>query len=149
MKIYLDACCLNRLFDDQRQPRIRFEAEAVALILEKIRQREWNWVGSEVLIYEIEQTTNTERKERLHLLAQEANQTVEISEKILQRAEMLSSLGFDEYDALHLASAESGKVDVFLTTDDLLQTIANRNKKRLPSFIISNPVNWLEEVLKK
>ena len=86
MKIYIDTCCLNRPFDDQRQPRIRLEAEAVILILEKIRQREWNWVGSEVLIYEIEQTTNTERKERLLLLAQEANQTVEISEKILQRA---------------------------------------------------------------
>jgi predicted nucleic acid-binding protein len=149
MKIYLDTCCLNRPFDDQRQPRIRLEAEAVTLILEKIRQREWNWVGSEVLIYEIEQTTNTERKERLLLLAQEANQTVEISEKILQRAEMLSSLGFDEYDALHLASAENAKVDVFLTTDDPLQTIANKNKKRLPSLIVNNPVKWLEEVLKK
>ncbi len=149
MKIYLDTCCLNRPFDDQRQPRIRLEAEAVTLIMEKIRQREWNWVGSEVLIYEIEQTTNTERKERLLLLAQEANQTVQISEKILQRAEMLSSLGFDEYDSLHLASAENAKVDVFLTTDDPLQTIANKNKKRLPSLIVNNPVRWLEEVLKK
>jgi hypothetical protein len=59
MKIYLDTCCLNRPFDDQRQPRIRLEAEAVTLILEKFRQREWNWVGSEVLIYEIEQTTTS------------------------------------------------------------------------------------------
>jgi predicted nucleic acid-binding protein len=149
MKIYLDTCCLNRPFDDQRQPRIRLEAEAVTLVLEKIRQREWNWVGSEVLMYEIEQTANTERKERLLFLAQEANQTVEISEKIIERAEALSSLGFGEYDALHLASAESAKVDVFLTTDDPLQTIANRNKKRLSSLIVSNPVKWLEEVLKK
>jgi len=149
MKIYLDTCCLNRPFDDQRQPRIRLEAEAVTLILEKVRQREWNWVGSEVLIYEIEQTVNTERKERLLLLALEANQTIEISEKIMERAEALSSLGFGEYDALHLASAESVKVDVFLTTDDPLQTIANRNKKRLSSLIVNNPVKWLEEVLKK
>jgi len=149
MKIYLDTCCLNRPFDDQRQPRIRLEAEAVTLILEKIRKREWNWVGSEVLIYEIEQTMNAERKERLLLLAGEANQTVEISPKITERAEALSSLGFDEYDAFHLASAENAKVDVFLTTDDPLQTIANRNKKRLPSLIVSNPVKWLEEVLKK
>jgi hypothetical protein len=34
MKIYLDACCLNRLFDDQRQPPIRLEAEAISLILQ-------------------------------------------------------------------------------------------------------------------
>lgn len=149
MKIYLDNCCLNRPFDDQRQPRIRLEAEAVTLILEKVRQREWSWIGSEVLVYEIQQTTNTERKERLLLLAGEANQTVDLSEKIMERAEALSSLGFGEYDALHLASAESAKVDVFLTTDDPLLSVANRNKKRLSSFIVSNPVKWLEEVLKK
>lgn len=149
MKIYLDTCCLNRPFDDQRQPRIRLEAEAVTLILEKARQREWIWVGSEVLAYEIQQTANTERKERLLLLSGEANQIVEFSKKIMERAEALSSMGFGEYDALHLASAESAKVDVFLTTDDSLLTIANRNKKRLLSFIVSNPVKWLEEVLKK
>lgn len=77
MKIYLDTCCLNRPFDDQRQPRIRLEAEAVTLILEKARQREWTWIGSEVLVYEIQQTANTERKERLLLLSGEANQIVE------------------------------------------------------------------------
>lgn len=119
------------------------------MILEKARQREWIWVGSEVLAYEIQQTANTERKERLLLLSGEANQIVEFSKKIMERAEALSSMGFGEYDALHLASAESAKVDVFLTTDDSLLTIANRNKKRLLSFIVSNPVKWLEEVLKK
>jgi predicted nucleic acid-binding protein len=148
MKIYLDTCCLNRPFDDQRQPRVRLESEAITLIMEKIRQREWEWVGSEVLIYEIEQTTNTERKERLLLFARETNQTVEISEKTLDRAETLSLLGFGEYDALHLASAESTKVDVFLTTDDQLQKIADKNKKRLSSLIVINPVKWLEENLK-
>jgi predicted nucleic acid-binding protein len=148
MKIYFDTCCLNRPFDDQRQPRIRLEAESVTLILEKIRQREWEWIGSEILVYEIGQAVNAERKERLLLLAQEANRTVEISKKILDRAEALSSLGFGEYDALHLASAESAKVDVFLTTDDPLQKIADKNKKRLSSFIVINPVKWLEETLK-
>jgi hypothetical protein len=40
MKIYLDTCCLNRPFDDQRQHRVRLETEAVTLILKKIRQGE-------------------------------------------------------------------------------------------------------------
>lgn len=31
-RIYLDVCCLQRPFDDQRQTRIRLEAEAVKLI---------------------------------------------------------------------------------------------------------------------
>lgn len=147
MKLYLDTCCLNRPFDDQRQHRVRLESEAVTLILEKIRQREWFWIGSEALVYEIEQTVNAERKERLLLLAREANETFEISEKTLERAETLSALGFGEYDALHLASAENSKVDVFLTTDDQLQKLADKNKKRF-SFIVTNPVKWLEETLK-
>lgn len=147
MKIYLDTCCLNRPFDDQRQPRVRLESEAVTLILEKIHQQEWEWAGSEVLIYEIEKNLDMERKERLLLLAEESSQTIEITEEILDQAERLESLGFDEFDAIHLASAENAQVDIFLTTDDSLQKVSNRNKNLLP-FIVINPVIWLEEVLK-
>ena len=147
MKIYLDACCLNRPFDDQRQARVRLEAEAILLILQKLHQREWEWIGSDVLAYELGQTEDVERKERLLLLAGQSHQVVELTEKILTQAEKLETSGFDSYDAIHLASAEQAKVDIFLTTDDNMQKIANRNKK-LFSFIVVNPVTWLEEVLK-
>lgn len=147
MKIYLDACCLNRPFDDQRQPRIRLEAEAISLVLQKLHQREWEWVGSEVLVYELGQTFDVERRERLLLLARQSHQVVEITEKILKRAEKLEASGFDSYDAIHLACAEQANVDVFLTTDDSIQKTANRNKEEF-SFVIANPVRWLEEVLK-
>ena len=40
MKIYLDACCLNRLTDDQSQSRIAEEAEAVERILRLLRDGE-------------------------------------------------------------------------------------------------------------
>ena len=33
MRIYLDMCCLKRPFDDQSQPRIRLETEAVLSLL--------------------------------------------------------------------------------------------------------------------
>lgn len=147
MKIYLDACCLNRPFDDQRQPRIRLEAEAISLILQKLHQSEWEWVGSEVLVYELGQTVDVERRKRLLLLAGQSHQVVEITEKILKQAEKLEASGFDSYDAIHLASAEQANVDVFLTTADNIQKAANRNKEVF-SFIITNPVRWLEEVLK-
>jgi predicted nucleic acid-binding protein len=147
MKIYLDAWCLNRPFDDQRQPRIRLEAEAISLILQKLHQHEWEWVGSEALVYELEQTVNVERRERLLLLAGQSHQVIEVTEKILKRAEKLEATGFDSYDAIHLAVAEQAKVDVFLTTDDNLQKVSNRNKE-IFSFVVENPVKWLEEVLK-
>ena len=118
MKIYLDACCLNRPFDDQSQPRVRLETEAISLILEKLQQNEWEWVGSEMLIHEIKQNPDLESRQRVLLFLSRSHQTVEISDKILQRAGELEETGFDSYDAIHLASAEYAKVVVFLTTDD-------------------------------
>jgi hypothetical protein len=44
MKLYLDVSCLNRPFDDQRQPRVRTESEAVLLILARIDQGAFNWI---------------------------------------------------------------------------------------------------------
>jgi len=52
-KIYLDACCLNRLTDDQAQHRIREEAEAVELILRGMQSGEVQWISSEALTDEI------------------------------------------------------------------------------------------------
>jgi predicted nucleic acid-binding protein len=147
MKIYLDACCLNRPFDDQRQPRVRLESEAISLVLQKLHQREWEWISSEGLVYELGQTVDVERRERLLLLAGQSHYLVKITDAILSRAEELEASGFDSYDAIHLASAEQAKVDVFLTTDDGIQKAANR-KKTVFSFALANPVRWLEEVLK-
>ena len=33
MRLYLDICCLKRPFDDQAQPRVRIETEAVLGLL--------------------------------------------------------------------------------------------------------------------
>ena len=147
MKVYLDACCLNRPFDDQSQPRIRLEAEAIALILEKLHQSEWEWIGSEILLHEVGQNPDLENRQRALSFAALAHQVVETTEKILRRAEELEEAGFDSYDAIHLSSAELGKADVFLTTDDQILKVAAR-KKSLFSFTVKNPVKWLEEVLK-
>lgn len=147
MKVYLDACCLNRPFDDQSQPRVRLEVEAVSLILEKLNQGEWEWIGSEILLYELGQNPDVDNRQRTLSFASLAHQVVETTEKILTRAEELEEAGFDSYDAIHLSSAEFGKADVFLTTDDQILKVTAR-KKNLFSFVVENPVKWLEEALK-
>lgn len=38
VRIYLDACCLNRPFDDQSQLRIHLKSEAVLAIIERVEQ---------------------------------------------------------------------------------------------------------------
>jgi len=60
--IYMDACCLNRPFDDQRQLRIRLESEAITIMLEKFQNGEWVWPGSEVLSYELRQNPDVEKR---------------------------------------------------------------------------------------
>ena len=52
MRVYLDNCCFNRPFDDQRQLRIRLEAEAKLRIQELIREGGLQLARSYVLDFE-------------------------------------------------------------------------------------------------
>ncbi len=144
-KIYLDACCLNRPFDDQRQDRIRLEAEAVLLILTHLETGKWQWIGSEVLDFEIEQTPDPQRRHRVKLLTAHAHHYVLVEQVEIERAQQLEALGFHSFDALHLACAESGEADVFLTTDNKLLRRAIRLSGQL-HVQVENPLTWLKEV---
>lgn len=148
MKIYLDVCCLNRPFDDQRQDRIRLEAESVVLILSHIQAGDWQWISSEAMDFEIEQAPDSERKERVQLLLAQAERTILVEQAQEIRVHQLEALGFHAFDALHLACAESGKVDVFLTTDDRLLRLAVRQANQL-RMKVQNPLTWLREVTAK
>jgi predicted nucleic acid-binding protein len=145
-KIYLDTCCLNRPFDDQTQERIRLESEAVLAILSRIEKGDWDWIGSEVLMDEIEQTPDTQKLSRARLLSGFIKQMVEIGDMEVQRARALQGEGFKEFDSLHLACAESAKADVFLSTDDRLLKLAKRVAKRLKIRVV-NPLTWVEEMI--
>jgi hypothetical protein len=45
-RIYLDACCLNRPFDDQTQPRIFLETQAVLTIVKQCQFAQWHLITS-------------------------------------------------------------------------------------------------------
>ena len=143
-RIYLDVCCLNRPFDDQTQDRIRLESEAVLLILTHFATGEWQWIGSEVLDYEIEQTPDPERRSRVRLLTTHVHQAIAVEQAGVTRAQQLEALGFQSFDALHLACAESGSAEVFLTTDDPLLRRASRLSGQL-GVRVENPLTWLKE----
>ena len=63
-RIYLDVCCLNRPFDDQRQDRIRLEAEAVLLILGHCEAGAWQWISSAIVEEEVNNMPSYERRSR-------------------------------------------------------------------------------------
>ncbi|MCZ8250267.1 MULTISPECIES: hypothetical protein [unclassified Microcystis] len=57
-------------------------------------------------------------------------------------------LGFKFYDALHLAFAEAGGADIFLTTDDRLLRKAQQYRDSI-NVTVENPVIWLMATLQE
>jgi predicted nucleic acid-binding protein len=146
IRLYLDACCLSRLTDDQSQPRVREEAEAMERILDAISDGRAVWVSSTVLEIEIGHSPREDRRGETAALLVYANETVVPGAQDDVRAESLQAFGFGQADALHLACAESAGVNVFLTTDDRLLRRARRCAHLL-RVRVENPVSWYREVL--
>jgi predicted nucleic acid-binding protein len=146
VKIYLDNCTLNRPFDDQGQERIRLETEAVLLILSHLERKEWIWLGSQALDIEIEKTPDPEKRSHLKRITEYISHSVQVGSKELLRARELVAVGFVGFDAVHLACAESGKADVFLTTDDRLLKLVKRHVRQL-QIKVENPLDWIKEIL--
>ena len=144
-KIYLDNCCLSRPFDDQTQDRIRLETEAILLILSHLYTREWQWITSEVSMFEADQNLDLRQRFRVKFLLTYAHQTVPVDVAEASRGKYFESLGFKPFDALHLACAESGSADFFLTTDDRMLKKARSLSSQL-SIRVENPLTWLQEI---
>ena len=145
LKIYLDTCCLSRFFDDQAQPRIYQETEVIRRIISQINSGHWHWVSSDILVDEVEQISDLDQRLRIKDLITDAHQTISIGESETSRGKQLETLGFKEEDALHLACAESGSVDIFLTTDDGLLRRAERYYAQL-HVRVENPYTWFQEL---
>jgi predicted nucleic acid-binding protein len=115
MKIDLDACCLNRPYDDQSQGRIHLESKAVLTVLKHIEAGNWEWVISRVVLFEIGETPNQERKRRVLKLSEKASSYIGLNEVIRVLTESLKSYGFTSYDALHLACAKQAGLMFFFS----------------------------------
>ena len=144
-KIYLDTCCLSRPFDNQTQPRIIRETRSIMQILDCFYEEHWYWISSTVLVHEINQTVNLGQRNQIKRWLARAHQTAFIGEREISRADRLKALGFKEFDALHLACAESSDADVFLTTDDAILRRAKANSSRV-DIKVENPYAWLSTV---
>ena len=145
-RIYLDNCCLSRLFDDQTQDRIRLETEAIMPIIEQFETGQWRWISSEVSISEADQNPDSTQSFLVKSLLDSAYQVVSVGATETLRSKYLESLGFKPFDALHLACAESGNVDLLLTTDDRMLRKAKSVSSQL-RIRVENPLTWLQEAI--
>jgi predicted nucleic acid-binding protein len=137
-KIYLDNCCFNRPFDDQKQLVIRLETEAVLFIQEEIKNGKLEFAWSYILEQENEDNPFERRRESIGLWKLRANTEINESEEVIQLAESYCQRGLKPKDALHVASAVVAKVDYFITTDRGIL------KKTIKQIQIVNPVQFIQ-----
>ena len=147
MRLYFDCCCYNRPFDDQSQDRIHDESEAILSIMKRCCTNKENIVlGSTVLNMEFNKISNKEKRANVLHLAKIIRETIIYSPEIRQRAmELEHSDTIRKMDSLHIASAEIGHADIFLSTDDKLLKACKRMQDIL-KVKVKNPLLYLAEV---
>ncbi len=143
---YLDLCCLNRPFDEQHQPRVRLEAEAVLGLIHLAILGELRWVTSDALELESSRNSDADRRTEVDMLMGTATSRVTVGPQETQRSRELQALGFKAFDALHIACAERASVEALLTTDERLWRRAQREAGKL-AVRVENPAKWFPEAI--
>lgn len=141
IKVYLDTSVYNRPFDDQTQPKIFLESQAVTLILQMVETKIVEIVSSSVLEYENSRNPYPLKQEAMNRYLQMADARQMVDELILQRSEELGHNGVKAMDALHVACAEMLRCDYLITCD-------RRLIARCAGLLLKvvNPVNFVLEV---
>ncbi|MGD1856617.1 MAG: PIN domain-containing protein [Leptolyngbyaceae cyanobacterium] len=116
----MDTSVLNRPFDDQTQPRIALETQALRTILQLVESGQVELVGSAVLDYENSRNSSQMRRQWVQQCLELAKRYQELDTAVTQRASELEDQGLKAVDALHVACSEAAQCDYFLTCDDRL-----------------------------
>jgi predicted nucleic acid-binding protein len=114
-RIYLDSCCFNRPYDDQSQPRVRFETQAKLHIQNMVFEREVELVWSYVLKYENSRNPFEAKKRTIAQWEKLSSLFVTMSDEIVATAEIIRSTGVKNTDALHVACAIAANCNYFIT----------------------------------
>lgn len=143
MRIYLDNCCFNRPFDDQRHLRIRLEAEAKLGIQEAVRDGELQLVWSYVLDFENSNNPFVDRRERTRAWRTSAAVDCVESPAVKAAAGSFAQVGLRHIDALHVACAVDAGCAYFITTDDQVLEKADR----ISEIKIVDPIEFIKQEL--
>ena len=146
MRLYLDCCCYNRPFDAIFQNDALEESNAIISIIVRASSGSDQILGSTILDSEINKIKDLEKKFKVQALYRFASVYVPYTLEIQAFAKNIcekSKIHFK--DSLHLASADFGNADFFLTTDyRLIRSCKNIEL----NFLVMNPINYFAEVSK-
>jgi predicted nucleic acid-binding protein len=146
VRAYLDICALKRPFDDQSQPRIRLDANAVLEILAAPPERV-TFVRSPAHDLENAQNPFPWRAARVTAWLEAATARPEAkADDLARRTRELMTLGLRNFDAFHIACAELAGADVFATTDDRLLALGTRHAKQIGVRVV-DVITLAREVL--
>jgi predicted nucleic acid-binding protein len=137
VRIYLNTSALSRPFDALSRSRARHEAEAVGMLVAAIEAQQVELVASEYLAFELSQHPDQEQAQRIATPLRLAKTLVKASVSVALRARSLEQFGLRGLDALHVASAEGGNVDLLVTTDDRMMKRAARARAVLHVRVLS------------
>ncbi len=141
-KIYLDNCCYNRPFDNQRDAAIAIETQAKMFIQSLIRYRVVELAYSLITMQEIADSPFTENAQSIidfiednarYYVGKDSGETaIALTREIMQS-------GIKLKDAMHMAYAVMAQCDYFITTDNKL------TKTTLKKMKIINPIDFIRE----
>ncbi|MEM7773659.1 MAG: PIN domain-containing protein [Cyanobacteria bacterium P01_A01_bin.37] len=140
-RIYLDTSAYNRPFDDQTQPKIFLESQAVIIILQMIEANVIELVSSSVLEYENSRNPYPMKQEVMNRYLQLTEFQQEVDEAIRDRAEELQHNGLKAIDALHVSCAEAASSNYLITCDKRLI-----NRCSGLTIHVINPVDFVLEI---
>jgi len=145
MRVYLDNCCYNRPFDDQRQLRISLETQAKLFIQSLIVKGEIELLWSYML--ELENSKNPSENKRMSIagFSSHAVDYIGRSDSVSVIAGKFVQKGLKTSDALHVACAVEGKADFFITTDDKILKFKSHIQIIDPIALIKSFDHWRSE----
>ncbi len=145
LKLYLDNCCYNRPFDDLRQEKNNLEAQAIKFIIDRCCKDEFKIYTSEALVFEMINIKDQIKKAKVMEVYNKLDLiNIPFSKNIIERAIEIRKYNIKDMDSLHIAYAESSKVDYLITTDRLLVNVSSRVNLKVK---IINPINFVMEVI--
>lgn len=154
--VYCDTNVYSRPFDDQTQPTIQEESNAFLEIMSRVKNGELRLLCSDVLAFEVDNILAEEKRSRVKSYLTLCSEHVGSTADVLDLGKQIQeACHIRPRDALHVASAITGKARYFLSCDNkVTQMKQARCYRRLAKgqrsdyFSAMNPIRFSNKLQK-
>ena len=140
LKIYLDNCCYNRPFDNQKDSAICAETQAKMFIQSLIKYKSVELVYSAISMLEIAESPFEENRRSIRCFIEENAKyyvSMDCNKVAIALTDEVMQAGVKLKDASHVACAIVAKCDYLITTDKRLLKYRDKRIK------IVSPIDFI------